>query len=416
MFDFIKNKTIFANKYHTHSEAMIVSCFFNPQKSPYRTKAFNIFYESIKHLNHTIIECVIGDAQPELPENENIKRVHTQSLLWHKESLLNNVIAALPAKYKYIFWVDADVLFTNKRWLVEGVEQLQKSNIIQPFEYCVHLEKDEIKPSFYTGKVFNTDQPNRLNNKVWRSFGANVATTDLWKSEDYNTHGHVGFAWAARREILEAVPLYDRALIGGADHIIAHAATGQIPCKCITKSFTDNLDEVNSWSQEFSRKVLGRVGYVRGELFHIWHGDIDKRQYLKRIQDFTPTTKGITKRDKHGLHVTDDGDDEYIRRYFREREVPQDDGFLKSLTMGYLTDSTLLGTLYGGNPLGAMLGDMINDSDDKRPAPQWVEMGGGSFGGGGAGGTWEDTQPTTPSNEMNSSVNDIIVQNPDNFS
>jgi hypothetical protein len=40
------------------------------------------------------------------------------------------------------------------------------------------------------------------------------------------------------------MPLYDRALIGGADHIIAHAAAGQIPHSCITKSFTDNLDEV----------------------------------------------------------------------------------------------------------------------------------------------------------------------------
>lgn len=64
MFDLIKNKTVFANKYHTHSEAMIVSCFFNPQNSPYRIKAFKMWYESIKHLNHSIIECVIGDAQP----------------------------------------------------------------------------------------------------------------------------------------------------------------------------------------------------------------------------------------------------------------------------------------------------------------------------------------------------------------
>ena len=50
MFDLIKNKTVFANKYHTHSEAMIVSCFFNPQNSPYRIKAFKMWYESIKHI------------------------------------------------------------------------------------------------------------------------------------------------------------------------------------------------------------------------------------------------------------------------------------------------------------------------------------------------------------------------------
>ena len=58
LLDWIKNNMMFADKYHTHSEAVIVSCYFNPQNSPYRLKAFNIFYESIKHLNHSIIECV----------------------------------------------------------------------------------------------------------------------------------------------------------------------------------------------------------------------------------------------------------------------------------------------------------------------------------------------------------------------
>lgn len=214
MLDFIKNKTIFTNKYHTHSEAMIVSCFFNPQNSPYRIKAFKIWYESIKHLNHSIIECVIGDAKPQLEENENIKRVYTENLLWHKETLLNKVISELPKKYKYIFWVDADVIFTNLNWLVNGVKELQTNNIIQPFEYSVHLEKDEIKPSFSMDLLNGTYLPNQKNNKVWRSFCANYATTPLWKNENYNNHGHVGFAWGAKREILDRVPLYDKALIG----------------------------------------------------------------------------------------------------------------------------------------------------------------------------------------------------------
>lgn len=422
MFDFIKNNTVFTNKYKTNSEAMIISCFFNPQKSPYRTKAFKIFYDSIKHLNHTIIECVIGDAQPELPVNENIKRVYTENLLWHKEALLNKIVAELPAKYKYIFWVDADVIFTNLNWLTDGVNAMKKGAvIIQPFEFCVHLDRDELKPSFYTGKVFNSNLPNAINNKVWRSFCANVATNGDWGSDDYNTHGHVGFAWGAKRELLDTVPLYDKALIGGADHIIAHAATGQIPCKCITKSFTDNIDEVNAWSRLFYIGVKNRVGYVKGNLYHIWHGDIDKRQYLKRIQDFTPTTKGITKRDKNGLYITETGDDEYVKKYFKQREVANDDGFLNSMMMGYMTDSTVLGTLHGGNLLGAMIGDMMNDND--KP----TEFGGGSFGGG-ASGSYSNEQSTTESNTGsgvdaalgnslgNALVTDVTVQNPDNFS
>jgi hypothetical protein len=400
MFDLIKNKTVFANKYHTHSEAMIVSCFFNPQNSPYRIKAFKMWYESIKHLNHSIIECVIGDAQPQLAESDNIKRVYTENLLWHKEALLNKVISDLPTKYKYIFWVDADVIFTNLNWLVDGVRELQTKNIIQPFEYCVHLERDETTPSFSMDKLRETYLPNQKNGKVWRSFCASFATTQLWKDENYNNHGHVGFAWAARREILEAVPLYDKALIGGADHIIAHAAAGQIAHNCIVKSFTDNLDEVNQWSKDFYKVVNSKIGFVKGDLYHIWHGDIDKRQYLKRIQDFTAKTKQIVHRDKNGLFITNKGDDTYMKNYFRQREVSQDDGFLTSMAMGYMTDSTLLGTALGGNMTGAMIGDMLNNNDE--PKHEFKGFGGGDTGGGGAGGTWDDDIKSDNTQHINS--------------
>lgn len=388
MLNFFKN--LIRVGYKPHPEAVIISCYFNPQNSAYRLKAFNEFYNSIKHMNHSIIECVIGGTEPQLPKNENIKRVYTQNLLWHKEALLNKLVAELPKKYKYVFWVDADVIFTNKDWLFDGVEQLQQCDILQPFEYCLHLDKDELKPSF---DYENFKKPNILNNpsmrykQMWRSFCANYYSShfitvkqqyneggtisDLSSNKNYDIHGHVGFAWGAKREILERVPLYDKALIGGADHIIAHAAAGQIPNCCIDNSFTDNLQEVYDWSRKFYSAVKGRIGYVKGDLYHIWHGDIDKRQYLKRIKDFTPTTKTITEKDHNGLYVTNNKQDEaYIRNYFRHREVngSGDDGFLTSMAIGYMTDSTMMGALLGGNMMGAMVGDMLNNSDNQQMA------------------------------------------------
>jgi len=391
MLDFIKNKTVFANKYHTHSEAMIVSCFFNPQKSPYRTKAFKIFYESIKHLNHSIIECIIGDSEPELEENDNIKRVYTENLLWHKESLLNKVISELPKKYKYIFWIDADVIFTNLNWLVDGVKELKNySHIIQPFEYCVHLNKDEMIPNFDVESVRHNCSGIHVRHKqMWRSFCSNYEKYPSFaNSDNYDVHGHVGFAWGARREVLEQVQLYDKALIGGADHIIAHAAAGQIPHCCITKSFTDNIEEVNEWSKQFHSVVRGKIGYVKGDLYHIWHGDIDKRQYLKRIQDFTIKTKNIVKKDKNGLYITDNRDDEYMKNYFKQREVSEDNSFLNSVVLGYMTDNGALGGLLGGNLAGGMIGDMLNDSDNKTH--DFNGGSGGSSGGGGSNSDWDN--------------------------
>ncbi|SMO68254.1 hypothetical protein SAMN06265349_10327 [Flavobacterium resistens] len=301
-----------------HPEAIIISCFFNPQNSPYRNKAFRIFYESIKHLDHSIIECVIGNSKPQLEENDNIKRVYTENLLWHKESLLNKIIADLPPKYKYIFWLDADVVFTNENWIVDGVKQLETNTVIQPFEYAVFLEKDEIKPSFSMDKIRESYSPNAMNKNVWRSFSANFATTELWKNTNFNKHGHVGFAWGARREILDAVPLFDKALIGGADYIIAHAAAGLIPNS--NESSSDDVSQQALWSVDFHEVTEGKIGFVEGDLYHIWHGDIEKRQYAKRLE-YTTKIKEIIHRDENGLYITNKPDDTFIKNYFTEKEV-----------------------------------------------------------------------------------------------
>ena len=414
LIDSFKNTFLYSDKYKTHSEAVIIACYFNPQGNPYRLIAFNKFYDSIKHLNHRIVECVIGDTEPELTETKYISRVHTSNLLWHKEALLNNIIAELPSKYKYVFWLDTDVLFTNNNWLVESVESLQTNKILQPFEYCVHLEKDLYQPLFNTEREKKfVGNPDTRHPKMWRSFCANHNTSKFISCDtNYDKHGHVGFAWGARRDVLDAMPLYDKALIGGADHIMAHAAAGQIGHSCITKAFTDDIKAINDWSMLFYNLINGKIGYVKGDLYHIWHGDLGKRQYLKRIQDFTSKAKTITERDENGLFITKNGDDEYVKQYFNHREdtttdidaktqqtliddsrkrharrmlkqeyPDANDSFIESMIIGYLTDSTMLGTALGGNMMGAVVGDLLNDDTDKYS--------GGEFGGAGTGGTWE---------------------------
>ena len=385
MFDNLKNKTIFLNKYHTNSEAVIISCYYNSEKSPYRLKAFKTWYNSIKHLNHRIIECVIGKGTSELGflNDKNITTINTPDLLWHKESILNKIVSDLPKEFKYIFWVDADVMFTNLDWLTDGVKALQTKNIIQPFEYCVHLDENQTVPTFNMNVIAQSKSPNKLNSKVWRSFSANFSDKINWESENYNEHGHVGFAWGARREILDAVPLYDRALIGGADHILAHAAAGQIGHLCITKSFGENIEEVNEWSRKFAYVVNTKIGYVKGNLFHLWHGDLKDRQYLKRIQEFSPMIKTIIKRDSNGLHITPSGfDNTYMKDYFRNREVTQyENTSAMPIILPIIIDEIISNEIIVDSPQDSFNGFI-----------------GGSSGGGGATGDWSDNSTVNNDN------------------
>ena len=377
------------NKYKGHKDAVIISCFFSPTKSKYRLDAFNKFYESTKHLNHRVIECIIGNDHPQLPENKFISHVYTKSLLWHKEALLNKVIANLPKEFKYIFWIDGDVTFTNLNWVVEGVEQLQTCNILQPFEYCTHLDRDETEPgdmaAFQRACVDSSHGiPNK---KVWRSFCANyVDFRERSANEIYDVHGHVGFAWGARREVLDQCPLYDRALVGGADHIIAHAAAGQIVHSCIQKTFTSDLEEVKIWSNKFYKTTKGKIGYVKGNLYHTWHGDIEKRRYFKRIQDLTKKFKGVTHKDNNGLYITDDSYIiDYMMNYFMIREVIDDNDNVSYVGTG----------------------------DD--PTVQFDGFGGGQFSGGGANGSWDDqNQQQTQQDSVQNQLSDYNEPNSNN--
>jgi hypothetical protein len=240
------------NIYVGHAEAVILSCFFNPKKSEFRTKAFYKFYETIKHMNHKIVELAIGDDPfqlTDLNENPNILRLRTKTLLFHKEGLLNFLFRNLSNEYQYIFWIDADILFTNNNWITDSVKLMQSgSTILQPFEYCFHLDENETKPSYDIDEAKQQSKSvvlPRNSRKCWRSFAANYADKSTFEDEDYDIHGHVGFAWCATRSVLERTNgLFDKALIGGADHIMAHAAVGQIPHNCINKVYNNNNNDV----------------------------------------------------------------------------------------------------------------------------------------------------------------------------
>lgn len=377
MVNFFKN--LFTSGYHNHKDAIIIACYFNPQRNEYRKKAFDKWFESIKHLNYFILEGVLEGDVPEIPnhfsKNGCKESIIVPQHLWHKETLLNKIIKQIieEGKYKYVFWLDTDVIFDNKRWLIDACKELENYNVVQPFEYCFHLNRDEadISRDQNIGKHFINDQPSvvaRMYN-IWRSFGSNVRLCPKnAMSDDYDVHGHVGFAWGARTEYLKQIGgLYDKALIGGADHIMAHAFVGQIPCSCISKSFGD-LEDIKSWSYlaegenlrilKYPNRNKPLISYVKGNLFHIWHGDIQKREYYKRIKEFTPLSEDI-KRDDRGFFVTNNINvTDYFSHYMLHRE--NIDVFMSEPIMS--------------------TGEIINES----------QFGGGEFGGSGAGSDWQD--------------------------
>jgi hypothetical protein len=321
---------LFGSKYKSHPEAMIVSCFFNSMDSSHRLEAFKTYYASISHLNHRIIECTIDGAKAQLTDivrPDSLIQVSAKSLLWHKEALLNKAVSQLPERYKYIFWVDADVLFSNRSWLTDSVKKFEEgARILQPFEFAFHLGQGEKAPTddrltlrpilSYLRSVRNHAKITTIAKtaRLWQSFASVYADVVARGADNYDAHGHVGLAWGAVREVFEKIGLYDKALIGGADHIMAHAAVGQINSNCITRTFVDEgvRQEIATWSRRFCTYTQGKISYVEGDVFHLWHGDLEKREYFNRIRAFTPKMTAaaqrgqLTQNTSTGLYETDD--------------------------------------------------------------------------------------------------------------
>lgn len=378
--------------YQAHPEAWIISCYFNTNNYASRRKNFEVFYQQLRrsNVNFLIAECAFGDENFELPSDEHILHFRSKHKIWHKERLLNILIKQLPPQCKYIFWLDADVLLTNENWIVEAVEKLKTNTICQPFSVAVRLEKDRMEPNFNVkASTILVDFP-KMNSvqqtRLWRSFAYNYQKNKrLAENLMFDIHGHTGFAWGARREILEKVPLFDKAIIGTADHIIAHASVGQIPHNCMAKAFTNQktLEKIYDWSKKFNQVTQNKLDFVEGELWHLWHGELKNRQYLQRTQDFSEmdfdTDDDLIINDDDLYEFPDDRTDVQIwmNNYFESR---REDDYLE----------TKHETNYpSGDFDNYTSNETTNDSTEINSTFEGFS-GGGEFEGAGAGGSWEN--------------------------
>ena len=375
--------------YQPHDEATVISCYFNSQKYQSRARNFEVFYRQLKrsNVNYLIAECAFGDEAFELPDDPRIVRLRSKHPLWQKEVLLNTLVKRLPSSCRYVFWLDADVLFTNPNWMVKAVELLKTRRICQPFSIAVRLKKDEVEPAFEAETELKrldslSSQSNERN--TWRSFAYNFAENPkAANSSMFDVHGHTGFAWGARREVLEAAPLFDRAIVGTADHIIAHAAVGQIPSECVEKAFTDlkARNQIYDWSRNFNRAAANSIGYVSGELWHLWHGELQNRRYLPRTRELSEMDFDLDdlKTNQDGLYEIPEhkkGVIEWISDYFFSRKEDE---------IAFDIDS-------GNETLIEQERSDYSEPTYSEPFNLPDEPFGGNpdFAGGGAGGSWEN--------------------------
>jgi hypothetical protein len=266
-----------AARYIPVDDLAIVTCYYNPERYETKRRNYNRFVSPIVDAGtgFVAIECQFGDTSFELSGKAGVHQVRGRDVMWQKERLLNLAIARLPDRYTKVAWLDCDVLFENDRWMVEASSLLEKCAVVQPFEQVVRLP---LGHSYFRG----------LGDR-WEGFAAVYQREPTQRlCGDFNRHGHTGFAWAARRDILARHGLFDICIAGSGDHLIIHGFCGDFDTPCTARLLRNNVpyrEAFVRWASAVAADVNARIGYVPGSLLHLWHGDVSKRHYVARSKE-----------------------------------------------------------------------------------------------------------------------------------
>lgn len=216
------------------------------------------------------VECSFGEQPFELPDGPNVLRVRASKILWLKEHLLNFAINRIPDSFDMVAWLDCDILFCSQAWAVETEAALHHAQVVQLFEKAIRLP-----PGATTFRGIG----DRLTST------AAICSVDSTRIKGGRTeHGCTGFAWAARRDFLRSIRLYEGCVIGGADHLMAHAFYGDWQSDCVLQTIghSEMYHHYRYWAERAFAATQGKVGVVPGDVLHLWHGHPTNRRYIRR--------------------------------------------------------------------------------------------------------------------------------------
>ena len=218
-------------------------------------------------------------------------QLRTQHELFHKENILNRVIATFPPDWQYGAIIDADFHFTRHDWALEAIHQLQHYDFVQLFSSYVDLSgnqygQKDLPLRYNSGFFFNYIQngyevsPAYHNTRIPNG----VIDEDGYEGAMFRRGvGATGGALAFRRSAFETVGgLPDRCILGHADWYMAYSLVGLEPPDIHSQAYhPDYKHFVHAWGAR-AALLNKNVGYVDCHAVHYFHGSKTRRAYSSR--------------------------------------------------------------------------------------------------------------------------------------
>ena len=266
-----------------------ITSYFNPVRYKRRLSNYRVFRANLRLPLVTVelsfdnrFELTSGDA-------DILVQIAGGAVLWQKERLLNIAIKSVPSEIEDIAWIGCDAIFARLDWVKEAKAQLRDNHVVQLFSDMRDLSCNEAEPGAADALASPSAQGIVSLHQTGQSNAFVIPAA--------NPHARPvsrGFAWAGKRSILERHGFYDACIIGAGDRSMTFAMYGRFDevMRSMSMSAIQQKHYLR-WAVPFCEAIGGRIGYVPGRVYHLWHGDIKNRNYSDRHKrlskfDFNP--------------------------------------------------------------------------------------------------------------------------------
>ncbi|MGL4553851.1 MAG: hypothetical protein ACRC33_22055, partial [Gemmataceae bacterium] len=256
-----------------------VTTLFNPAGYRRRVENYREFRRRLR-LPLAAVELSF-DGSFSLTEGDAdvLVRLSAGDVMWQKERLINIAPGHLPAECREVLWVDGDLVVPDPGWPARVSDALERSPLVQAFSRVEHLTPD--------GQAVEFSQPS-----LAHGVAGGESIQECMFTLSGGRHGQAfasGFAWAARRELLERHGLFDACILGGGDTAQAAAAFGRPEEAARLHAMNDRQrDHYLAWAAGWGAAVGGRVGCVDATVQHLWHGSTADRRWGVRHRGLAP--------------------------------------------------------------------------------------------------------------------------------
>lgn len=291
------------------------------------------FLKTCPNIKLYTVEAAFGDRHHELiQESHNHLKLKIRSEIWIKENMINLGVRHLfPSDWKYMAWIDGDVIWNDQNWAMEAIHQLQHYPVIQPWTDGLDLGNYGNILSHF--KSFGSQNYHQFDHELSCKMkgvpvgrvSRGVTAASSMPDSDYRRYGHTGYAWACTRYFWENIGgLMDFCILGSADHNMALAMVGNVDFsinKHMSKGF---FQKCHDWQTKATRVTHKNVGATHDRLEHFFHGPKKRRYYTERWKILThfkfDPIKDLMYDDQGVIHLTGKpGLEQAIRHYNRSR-------------------------------------------------------------------------------------------------